>query len=61
MFPSTKSTVLAANLTSIDYFSIDVEGIELEVLKTIPWNKVDIKVRTLLFHKGLFKTMIDKQ
>ena len=29
----------------IDYFSLDIEGAELAVLKTIPWEKVDIKVR----------------
>jgi hypothetical protein len=27
----------------IDYFSLDVEGAELAILKTIPWDKVDIK------------------
>ena len=30
---------------SIDYFSLDIEGAELAVLKTIPWEKVDIKVK----------------
>lgn len=29
---------------SVDYFSLDIEGVELDVLKTIPWNKVDIKI-----------------
>ena len=29
---------------SVDYFSLDIEGVELDVLKTIPWDKVDIKV-----------------
>ena len=29
----------------IDYFSLDIEGAELAVLKTIPWEKVDIKVK----------------
>ena len=28
----------------IDYFSLDIEGLELDVLKTIPWDKVNIKV-----------------
>ena len=28
----------------VDYFSLDIEGVELDVLKTIPWDKVDIKV-----------------
>jgi hypothetical protein len=26
----------------VDYFSLDIEGPELEVLETIPWDKVDI-------------------
>ena len=38
------SILLAANRTTIDFFSLDVEGSELDVLKTIPWDKVDIKV-----------------
>jgi len=38
------SILLAVNQTSLDYFSLDVEGHELFVLKTIPWHKVDIKV-----------------
>ena len=33
---------------SIDYFSLDIEGLELDVLKTIPWDKVDIKVTTIV-------------
>ncbi|XP_047738176.1 uncharacterized protein LOC125178464 [Hyalella azteca] len=36
--------LLATNITAIDYFSLDVEGQELNVLKTIPWHQVDIKV-----------------
>lgn len=35
----------ALNLTTVDYFSLDIEGAELDVLKTIPWNKVLIKVK----------------
>lgn len=38
------SLLLALNRTTVDYFSLDVEGNELEVLQTIPWEKVDIKV-----------------
>jgi hypothetical protein len=29
---------------TIDYFSLDVEGSELAILKTIPFDKVDIRV-----------------
>ena len=28
------------------HFSLDIEGAEFLVLKTIPWDKVDIEVRT---------------
>lgn len=36
--------LLALNITVVDYFSLDVEGSELNVLKTIPFDKVDIRV-----------------
>ena len=35
---------------SVDYFSFDVEGAEVDVLNTIPWDKVDIKVK-IQFYK----------
>ena len=38
------SLLLAMNVSRVDYFSLDVEGWELEVLKTIPFDKIDIKV-----------------
>ena len=38
------SILLACGRTNIDLFSLDIEGAELDVLKTIPWTKVDIKV-----------------
>ena len=38
------SMMLALNRTKIDYFSLDVEGFELHVLKTIPFDKLDISV-----------------
>lgn len=31
----------------MDFFSLDVEGHELKILKTIPWHKVGIKVNHL--------------
>ncbi|CAG0922098.1 unnamed protein product [Notodromas monacha] len=34
----------AANFQEIDLFSLDVEGVELQVLKTINWDNVKIKV-----------------
>ena len=39
-----ESLLLAINRTRIDYFSLDIEGAEMDVLKTIPWNKLDIRV-----------------
>jgi FkbM family methyltransferase len=39
------SILLAVNRTTVDVFSLDIEGNELDVLKTIPFDKVDIKVR----------------
>ncbi len=41
------SLMLALNQTRIDYFSLDVEGMELDILKTIPFDKLDIKVLTV--------------
>ncbi len=38
------SILLAVGRTSIDFFSLDVEGHELLILKTIPFDKVHIKV-----------------
>ena len=41
------SVLLALNRTTVDYFSLDVEGSELDVLKTVPWELVNIKVNIL--------------
>ncbi|XP_064087954.1 protein Star-like isoform X2 [Macrobrachium nipponense] len=38
------SLLLALNTTTLDLLSLDVEGAELQVLKTLPWNKVTIHV-----------------
>ncbi len=38
------SIMLAHGRTSIDFLSLDVEGHELKVLKTVPWDKVNITV-----------------
>ena len=35
---------MALGNPTVDYFSLDVEGAEFAVLRTIPWEKVDIKV-----------------
>jgi len=41
------SLLLAVNQTTVDYFSLDIEGHEKRVLETIPWEKVDIKVNVV--------------
>eukprot|EP00090_Calanus_glacialis_P003721 TRINITY_DN12746_c0_g1_i7.p1 TRINITY_DN12746_c0_g1~~TRINITY_DN12746_c0_g1_i7.p1 ORF type:complete len:286 (+),score=67.91 TRINITY_DN12746_c0_g1_i7:32-889(+) len=38
------SILLALGQTRIDFFSLDIEGAEMGVLRTIPWHKVDIEV-----------------
>eukprot|EP00093_Oithona_nana_P014828 14828.XXX_791184_792720_1 [CDS] Oithona nana genome sequencing. len=45
------SILLALDNPIVDYFSLDIEGNELEVLKTIPFDKVDIKTLSVeYFH-----------
>lgn len=41
------SILLSLNQTTVDFFSLDVEGDELRVLKTIPFDKVNIKMVTV--------------
>jgi hypothetical protein len=41
------SVLLAVGNPVVDYFSLDIEGAELPVLQTIPWNKVDIRVLSI--------------
>ncbi|KAL1117248.1 hypothetical protein AAG570_004574 [Ranatra chinensis] len=41
--------MLALNLTHVDYFSLDVEGNELDVLETIPFDKVNIETLSVEF------------
>ena len=41
------SILLALDNPTIDYFSLDVEGYELDILKTIPFDKVNIKILTV--------------
>ena len=43
------SYLRALNRTKVDYFSLDVEGSELDVLRTIPFEKLDIRVCVLFF------------
>lgn len=36
--------IAALGIKTVDYFSLDIEGDEIDVLETIPFNEVDIKV-----------------
>ncbi|XP_021374161.1 protein Star-like [Mizuhopecten yessoensis] len=46
------SVLLAMNRTTVDFFSLDIEGDELGVLKTIPFEKVDIKMLAVEYSHG---------
>lgn len=39
----------ALNVTTVDYFSLDIEGYEMQVLKTIPFDEIDIKSLSVEF------------
>jgi hypothetical protein len=41
------SLILATGNRTINYFSLDIEGAEMQVLESIPWDKVDIEVLTI--------------
>ena len=53
------SILLALNRTTVDFFSLDVEGDELSVLKTIPFYKVNIKMITVEYahSKGGYRAL----
>ena len=49
----------------MDYFSLDIEGAEIRVLKTIPFNKVCIRTFTIEFNtdvkiKAEIKSIMEK-
>ena len=45
------SLILAAGNPTVDYLSLDVEGAEMKVLRTIPFDKVDIRVFSIEVNK----------
>ena len=51
------SILLALGNPVVDYLSLDIEGAELPVLKTIPWHRVHIKV--LSIECGLIDSCLD--
>ena len=38
------SLLLAMDKPKVNYFSLDIEGAELQVLRSVPWHLVDIEV-----------------
>ena len=46
-FPLYSILMAAAGNVTVNYLSLDIEGAELQVLKTLPWHKVDIEVLTV--------------
>ena len=58
--------MLALNRTTIDFFSLDVEGAELQVLKTIDFKKLNIRTLTVELKnmnqgKDMFETFLTRQ
>jgi hypothetical protein len=47
-----QTLLMAINQTRIDYFSLDVEGVEMPILKTIPWDSFDIRVLSVEYGHG---------
>ncbi|XP_065334474.1 protein Star-like [Cloeon dipterum] len=45
------SLLAALNRTNVDFLSLDVEGSELDVLRTIPFGQIDITVVSVEFNK----------
>lgn len=43
--------MMALNITTVNYFSLDIEGNELQVLKTIPFDMINIEVCPFLTMK----------
>ncbi|XP_031828222.2 uncharacterized protein LOC116425123 isoform X2 [Nomia melanderi] len=41
--------MIALNVSTVNYFSLDVEGNELQVLKTIPFDKINIETLSVEF------------
>ena len=42
------SLLLALDNPKVNYFSLDIEGAEIQVLRSVPWHLVDIEVRLVL-------------
>ncbi len=40
------------NVTKIDFLSLDVEGFEMPILRSLPWDKLDISVIAVEYSHG---------
>ena len=46
-FPLYSLLMAAVGNVTVNYLSLDIEGAELLVLETLPWDKLDIEVLTI--------------
>ena len=46
------SILKALGNPTVDYFSLDVQGAEIGILKSIPWDKVDVRVWSIEYVLG---------
>ncbi|XP_066955125.1 uncharacterized protein [Macrobrachium rosenbergii] len=54
------SYLLALNVSSVDYLSLDVQGNEWDILKNIPWNRIAIRVLAVEHYHHDAKTSKEK-
>ena len=47
-----ETIMLALGRSHVDYFSLDVEGVELDVLRTIPFERISMDVLSLEYSHG---------
>ena len=47
-----ETLMLALNRSHVDFFSLDVEGVELEVLKTIPFDRITVDTLSVEYVHG---------
>lgn len=52
------SLLLALDNPRVDFFSLDIEGSEMKVLRTIPWEKVNIEVILIEVDKSNITEMV---
>ncbi len=50
-----ESILAALNRTHVDYFSLDVEGKEVEILKTVPFDRIQIDTLSVEYAHGAGK------